>query len=170
MSFRSLPLWRLLAVTVTLLAGCGGGDFWPDQPSALFDLGNAQPAQHAGRLVSQDVTVISNEWRAPDGFSAEPYCLVRFRDLVHGDGTRYTATVAFRAADRRVLAVTLSHTPTGWNVSLFNPGDTEAAIDLPRRTVLLRDARSTQGGQAGWRATVSGSGSFPAATQSAACG
>jgi hypothetical protein len=162
-----------LAIVVLALAGCGGSSSpAPSDPvqEPRFTLSEAVPGEHVGSLSVVDATRVSTVWREPDGFSADPYCVVRYSSLLREQGMLYDIVVAYRASDRRVLAVTVNQFPTSWFVAAFNPSASEASVDSVQRIVRLHKVRSTQGGQVGWQATVEGSASFPAAPQTSACG
>lgn len=159
-----------LVATAAAMAACGGGDDDEATPRARFELGPASPAAHAGRLEAAPDSGASLEWRPADGISAVPYCLLRFTDLRHANGSSYLMGIAFAAADRRVLVVTLSNRETSWLVAAFNPPQAEAAVDRRERRLTLRALRSTQGMQVGWEATLSGQAAIPAAAAgSSAC-
>jgi hypothetical protein len=168
-AFRSRSRRLGVALLAAGLYACGGDDMSPPA-AATIQLTQTHPAEHTGRLTLADGASATNEWRGPDVFSPEPYCLLRYTGLRHDDGKTYVLAVAFGAADRRVLALTLTHRDSSWFVAAFNPPAAQATVDLARRTVLLRQARSTQGGQAGWDGTLDGSAGFGPAPGNAACG
>jgi len=166
---RALPLAAACA-----LPACGGGnnpaDFAPP-PGSLLSVTAALPQAHEGAL-ALDAATASNEHRAADPFSAEPYCLLRFVGARHPNGTRYDLALAFRTADRRVLAFTITRQrgDDPWWVGAFDPPAAEAGVDLPTRTVELRRLRSTQGAMVDMRATFEGTLRFPANPAQPACG
>lgn len=162
----------LLPVAVAFTFGlpaCGSGS--DDEPTdAPLNLTRAVPQQHVGALRAGPDTRASNESRAPDPFSPEAYCLVRYGGLVHTSGERYELAIAFSRIGQRVLAVTLNQRSTSWFVAAMNPGSVSAWIDFERRRVHLRQTRSTQGGQVDWEATIDGDVAIPASVDQPACG
>lgn len=171
---RLLPVLRGLPLAAACaLPACGGDspDAFAPPPGSLLNVTSAVPQAHEGAL-ALDVAGASNEHRAPDPFSAEPYCLLRFMGARHPNGSRYDLALAFRAADRRVLAFTITRQrgDEPWWVGAFDPPAAEAGVDLPARTVQLKRLRSTQGAMEDTRATFDGTLRFPANPAQPACG
>lgn len=158
----------VLAAAVTALTACGADD----EPSAqaAFELQRASPAAHAGSLWAGPESGTGTELRAPDGFSALPYCLVRFADLRHANGGRYTMNLAFAPGSGQVLALTLAAHESSWYVVAFDPSTTAAQVDLGHRHLRLHALRGAQGPEPVWEATLTGHAIFPAAVGSGSCG
>ncbi len=161
----------VVAMLIGTLSACGGdGDEDAAAPVAQFELPSSDPAAHVGRLVTAPESIASLVLQPPDGISAVPYCVLRLIGLRHSNGSTYLMNVAFEAAGKRVVVVTLANGETSWLVSAFNPPLGEASVDPRARRLTLQMLRSTQGMQVGWEATISGQAAIPtAAAGSEAC-
>lgn len=163
---------RLLAVAAAAalsFTGCGGGET-DKAPTYRFKLSATAPGEHDGSLAVGPTSFVTNTKAGPDGFSAVPYCVVRFNGIAHEAGGTYDMVVAFATGNLKVLAIVLNHKATSWSVAAFSPPADEATVDTASHSIAMRRLKSTQGAQIGWQATVDGAADFPPGLGDKDCG
>jgi hypothetical protein len=154
--------------TAAATTACGGDD--ATLPITRIELRETSPNLHVGQMQTVADSSASLELRAPDGFSAVSYCLLRVSGMRHANGSSYQMGIAYGVADSRVLVVTLSNRESSWLVAAFNPPGAQAVVHRSQRRLTLEALRSTQGMQVGWEATLGGEVVIPvAASGSGAC-
>lgn len=180
---RLAPL--ITAVALSML-GCGGGsvtvqvpvppappppvDSSPDQ---AFNLVQAAPQTHEGKLAATTSSNVTVEFRRPDGISATDYCVLRYQNLVHSaSGKTYGVNVAFDARSHRVfhlVAYEGTAANSTWSISASNPPAGTAWLDERNRVFHIYAKLNGLVEADGWSAFLLGSASYPTTAEAAAC-